>query len=267
MRLRLVFLLVLLSASSMSSYAQQRTFTETHRFESPEARQAMAVDDRFVYAINNHAIAKHDKATGALVAHWQGEKGKPLIHLNSGIVLNDTLYAAHSNYPGVPMASSIEFFDPATLEHIGSHSFGIAHGSATWIDRRDNRWWVGFAHYDGRGGEPGKGSAWTRIMLFDDAWRVVGGYTLPETVIERFHGRSNSGAAFGPDGLLYATGHDAAEIYVLRPPTGGSVLELVEIAPITAEGQGIAWDPARPHVLYTLLRDTQTIVASQLTLP
>jgi hypothetical protein len=229
-----------------------------------EARQAVAASETHVYAIDNYAIGKYDKASGEKVAQWRGEAGKPLIHLNSGIVLDGMLFCAHSNYPAVPMASSIEMFDPETLEHVGSHSFGIAHGSATWIDRRDGKWWVGFAHYEGRDGVPGMGSEWTRIVLFDDRWREVGGYVYPAEVVERFRPRSNSGAAFGPDGLLYATGHDAAEVYVLRVPRGGSELELVEIVPAPAEGQGIAWDPAEPDVLYTIMRSTREIVAAQL---
>lgn len=104
-----------------------------------------------------------------------------------GFVSVGVLYCAHSNYPAVPMASSIEMFDPETLEHVGSHSVGIMHGSATWIDRREGQWWVGFAHYEGRGGIPDRGPAWTRIMSFDDVWRVVGGYTFPWPVTGRLH--------------------------------------------------------------------------------
>ncbi len=244
--------------------AQHRSFEELTRFVSADARQGPAVDAEHVYAISNYSISKHDKSTGELVKRWEGEEGKPFIHLNSGIVIDGLLYAAHSNYPAIPMSSSIEIFDPKTLEHIGSHSFGIGYGSATWIDRRDSTWWVGFAHYEGRGGVPGKGPAWTNIVIFDDNWRRVGGYTFPQEVIDRFLDRSNSGAAFGPDGLLYATGHDAAEVYVLRVPTAGSVLELVDIVPVAAEGQGIAWDKSDPTVLYTIIKDGRTVVASRL---
>jgi hypothetical protein len=68
----------------------------------------------------------------------------------------------------------------------------------------------------------------------------------------------------GPDGLLYATGHDEAELYVLRIPKTGPALEFVEVLPVIAEGQGIAWDPSDPSVLYTILRNTREVVVSRL---
>ena len=244
--------------------AQEYRFETEAHFTSADARQGVAVDSQFVYVVSNFSISKHDKETGELLLQWQGEEGRPLIHLNSGIIIDGVLYCAHSNYPGIPMASSIEMFDPETLEHIGSHSFGIMHGSATWIDKRDGLWWIGFAHYEGRGGVAGRGPAWTRVMLFDEQWRVVGGYVYPPEVVERFLDRSNSGAAFGPDGLLYATGHDASEVYALSIPSGGSHLILEHILPVEAEGQGIAWDPFDPEVLYTIIKKDRTVFKSRL---
>jgi hypothetical protein len=191
-------------------------------------------------------------------------EGGAIQHLNSGIVFDGRLYCANSNYPGVPMLSSIEIFDTESLAHVESHSFGMLPGSATWIDRRDGVWWVGFGNYEGRGGIPGHGTAWTEIALYDEKWRRVGGYGFPTEAIEHFGTRSNSGTTFGPDGLLYATGHDEAELYVLHIPTAGAALEFVEVLPVTAEGQGIAWDPSDPRVLYTILRSTREVVVSQL---
>jgi hypothetical protein len=161
------------------------------------------------------------------------------------------------------MQSSIESFDTTTLEHVGSHSFGIAEGSATWVDRRDGHWWVAFAHYAGRGGEPGKGPEWTRVVKFDDAWRRVAGWVFPGAVVERFAGRSNSGGVWGPDGLLYTTGHDAREVYVLRLPSAGSVLELVEILPAPMAGQGISWDPSAPGRLWGIVKSERVVVESE----
>lgn len=265
MRLYCLTLCFAFLVSPLQAQENGRSFQLLSQFPSQDARQALAVDAEHVYVINNYSIAKHLKSTGELIDRWEGVAFKPFIHFNSGIVLNDTLFAAHSNYPAIPMASSIEMFDPKTLEHIGSHSFGIGYGSATWVDRRDGKWWVGFAHYEGRGGVPGKGPAWTHIVVFDAQWRRVGGYTFPEEVIKRFLDRSNSGAAFGPDGYLYATGHDAPEVYVLKVPDGGAQLELIEIVPIKAEGQGIAWDPGDKSVLYTIIKKDRMVFASRLT--
>jgi hypothetical protein len=53
---------------------------------------------------------------------------------------------------------------------------------------------------------------------------------------------SNSGASWGPDSLIYCTGHDNHEVYAMRLPKMGSTLELVKIIPVASFGQGIAWD-------------------------
>lgn len=241
-----------------------RRFESTRRFLAPEARQGVAAGSAHFYAIGNRSIAKHRKRTGERVAVWSEQEHGPVVHLNSGVVVGDLLYAAHSNYPEVPMLSSIEIFDTRTLEHVGSHSFGVFSGSATWVDRRDGFWWVAFANYEGRGGQPGRGPAWTTVVRFDDHWRPAGGYAFPPEVVERFGTRSNSGGAWGPDGYLYATGHDAAEVYVLRLPRAGSVLELVEIVAVEAEGQGIAWDPFEPGTLYSIVKRRREVVVSRL---
>ncbi len=237
---------------------------EIRRFQAAEARQAVAVDANHFYAIDNRAIGKYDKRTGERVARYEDSEGGEIRHLNSGVALDGRLYCAHSNYPGVPMLSSIEIFDTETLEHVESHSFGMLPGSVTWIDRRNGVWWVGFGNYEGSGGIPGRGTAWTEVALYDDRWRRVGGYGFPPEVLERFGTRSNSGSAFGPGGLLYATGHDEAELYVLRVPKAGATLELVAVLSVIAEGQGIAWDPSAPRVLYTILKSTREVVVSRL---
>jgi len=268
LRLRWLAALMLVSGASSSADAPadapNRVLREIQRFEAAEARQAVAVDSRYFYAIGNRSIGKYDKRTGERVGGYAGPKGGAIHHLNSGIVLDGRLYCAHSNYPGVPMLSSIEIFDTQTLEHVGSHSFGIMPGSATWIDRRGGLWWVAFGNYEGSGGIPGRGPAWSEVALYDDQWRRVGGYGFPPEVVERFGTRSNSGGAFGPGDLLYATGHDAAELYALRIPMAGAMLERVETLRVTAEGQGIAWDPSDSHILYTILRSTRQVVVSRL---
>jgi hypothetical protein len=262
----LAFLAVLALVACTASHADSPTngLQELQRFEAAEARQGVAVDARHFYAISNREIGKYDKRTGERVGHYVGPEGGGIRHLNSGIVFDGRLYCANSNYPGVPMLSSIEIFDTETLAHVGSHSFGMLPGSATWIDRRDGLWWVGFGNYEGRGGIPGRGTEFTEIALYDDQWHRVGGYGFPVEAVERFGTRSNSGSAFGPDGLLYATGHDEAELYVLRIPRAGAALEFVEVLPVTAEGQGIAWDPSDPRVLYTIVRSTREVVVSRL---
>jgi hypothetical protein len=101
-------------------------------FNVPEANQGVGVDGRHFYAVDNYAIGKYDKSTGKLVKKWQGDKNGPILHLDSALLLDGKLYAAHSNYPQWPMTSSLEIFDAETMAHAGTHSFGIQWGSLTW---------------------------------------------------------------------------------------------------------------------------------------
>ena len=259
-----VLTLGLPTATTASAQDRSRRFEEVGRFGAAEARQGVAVDERYFYAISNRRIGKYDKQSGERVAGWEGPADGPIIHLDSGIVLDGRLYCAHSNYPGVPMVSSIEVFKTDTMEHVDSHSFGIFGGSATWIDRAHGHWWVAFGHYAGVGGVPGQGPAWTNLVKFDDSWRRVAGYAYPHEVVEQFHQMSNSGGTWGDDGRLYATGHDDGSVFVLSLPTAGSVLTLHEVIPIAAEGQGIAWDRSEPGTLYSILRSTREVVVSKL---
>lgn len=249
--------------------AQDGGFTLVRQLAAPEAHQAVAADADHVYAITNRAIGKYDKATGERVAGWRGADDGPIIHLNSGVVINDTLFSAHSNYPGVPMTSSIEMWDVTTMEHSGGHSFGIYQGSATWVDRYDGAWWVAFAHYGSQtngegpsGGVPGKGPAWTTLVRFGPDWQRVAAWTFPEVVLDRMRPYSTSGGAWGPDGRLYVTGHDRTEVYVLALPEAGSTLQLEAVLPFPGAGQGIAWDPSDSDILYGIRRDAREIVVT-----
>ena len=68
---------------------------------------------------------------------------------------------------------------------------------------------------------------------------------------------SNSGGSWGPDGDLYLSGHDPAEVSRVRLPKMGSVLEVVDILPMNIRGQGIAWDRSKPGVIYGIIRATK----------
>jgi hypothetical protein len=85
------------------------------RFHAPEARQGVAVDERFYYVIGNRVIGKYDRKSHQRLAVWEGPEGGPIEHLNSGVVVDGRLYCAHSNYPGIPMTSSVEIWDTETL--------------------------------------------------------------------------------------------------------------------------------------------------------
>jgi outer membrane protein assembly factor BamB len=234
---------------------------ETERtFAVEKAEQGVAVDKHYLYVINNTSVAKYTRHDGVRVSQWADTTGL-LKHLNSGIVLQGKLYCAHSNYPASPMASSIEIFDTKTLTHTGSHSFGIYEGSATWIDRYKGFWYVGFAHYTGRGSTEGKDNAWTRVVKFNTSWQPLESWIFPAALIAKFGTRSNSGGVFGADGRLYCTGHDNKEIYVLSFPPMGYTLQWLATFSAPFEGQGIALDKHdKQLVLYGIDRENATVI-------
>ena len=234
-------------------------FETLAEFDVPEANQAVGVDARHFYAVDNQTLAKYDKATGKLVEKWEGAPDGPIIHLDSAMVRDGKLYAAHSNYPAWPMTSSVEIFDAATLEHVGTHGFGTRWGSLTWVDWHEGHWWMTFANYDqkiGPGATPYGGKQNTVVIEMTEAFEPMQSWTLPNEVLDRFEDMSNSGGSWGPDGFLYLSGHDPAEVYKMAVPKAGSVLELVEILPLNIRGQGIAWDRSQPGVLYGIARAT-----------
>lgn len=240
-------------------------FSELMRFDAKEARQGIAVDEQFIYVIGTSEIGKYDKEDGNFIKSWVGEENGPIIHLDSGVIIDNKLYCAHSNYPGIPMTSSIEIWDAETLEHIESHSFGINWGSCTWVDYYDGYWWASFAQYEKWKHETGKGSEWTILVKFDLDWQELGSWVFPEEVIQRFRPMSNSGGSWGPDGLIYCTGHDNPELYGMQIPKTGSILELIKTVPIDNTGQGIAWDRSKPGVIYAISKKDRQVRAFKLT--
>lgn len=244
---------------------------ELHRRPAPEANQGVAVDAWHFYVVDDSRIGKYDKATGRKVGEWIGDPLR-FPHLNSCEIVSRDLVCASSNYPKIPMASSVEIFDPRRMVHrrsiaLGQKEGGEPPGSLTWVDRKDGAWWAAFANYDGRGGEPGRDHRATALVRFDDAWRRTGAWTFPQTVLDRFSPKSTSGGGWGEDGLLYVTGHDRPELYVLRLPRAGSVLEHVATIPIPVEGQAIAWDRTQSRVLFGISRASHEVVVMRVTAP
>jgi hypothetical protein len=255
----------LLLLSLLPCCAISQVATNVQKFPLKEAKQAVAVDKEFFYVINNSTITKHRKTTAEQVAVWDGTADS-VKHLNSGVVIKGKLYCANSNYPQSPMAGSIEVFDAATLQHIGNHSFGIAYGSVTWIDQHDGFWWVAFAHYTGRGSSEGKDNRWSCLVKFAANWQVVESWIYPPAIIEKFGNKSNSGGVWGKDGLLYITGHDNPELYVMELPKIGFTLKHIKTIPVPVYGQGIAIDRSAKGnpTFYGLSRGDNAIIRFEL---
>jgi hypothetical protein len=236
------------------------------RMPAEEARQGAASDGTHVYAIDNDRIGKYRIATGERVGQWKGES-RLFPHMNSCTVVGRELVCASSNYPAVPQTSAVEFFDTARLVHLRTISLGIGPGSLTALDRHGGKWWAVYANYDGKGGVPGRDHRHTLLVRHDDAFRQEEAWTFPPAVLERMAPYSCSGLSWGPDGRLYATGHDRPELYVLALAQAGSVLELIETIPVTFGGQAIDWDPKRPGRLWAIDRASATMIASEIAFP
>ena len=243
-------------------------FVELTTFPAPEAHQAVAVDADHFYAIGNRVVAKYDKRTGGKLAEVRASEDLPLIHMNGGVVRDGVLIISHSNFPRVPQTGSVEYFSTAPLTHLTSLSLGpdSAGGSLTWVDRAGDRGLLAvFAHYDLprlRGYDTG---ARRTELAFLGPDRLPKRYVLPESVVRRLRPHSVSGASAGPDDFLWLSGHDRPELYRVRFPNAGSEMVLDAVHPAPIAGQGVAWDPAEPGVLWGTRRGEGLVVKMRLT--
>jgi hypothetical protein len=255
-----------LPAIVAASDATVLTATELQRWQIPEANQAAAVDATHFYGIGNRTLVKHRKSDGVRVGEWRGERDGPIVHFNAGYVDKRRLVLAHSNFSGLPMASSLETFDTQTMQPIATHSFGIRLGSLTWAVRHSGFWWACFANYNDSGTTPGFDQRWTYAGQFDDKWQMLQSWIFPPQVVATWGKSSCSGGDWGDDGLLYVTGHDAPELYVLRLPKLGIALEYVATINVPFEGQGWAWDRSArgQRVIYGISRQRREVVVAQI---
>lgn len=274
-KVHLALVLAALILSSAFAFAESEPPVFEGRIEETfatfDARQAVAVDGEHFYAVNNFRLTKHDKRTGEAIMQWDGESDEtgPLIHLDSAMIYNGKLYAAHSNYPIWPMVSSIEIWDTETLAHLASHSFGIQLGSMTWIDRHEGFWWGGFGNYDkvqdGQDHPYGE-TRYSQIVKMDDQFQILEQWSLPAALHPKMTPMSNSGGSWGSDGYLYLTGHDYPELYVMRIPASGGTLDWVATVHIPGlNGQGIAWDRTdEGNKLWGILKEDEEVYRIQM---
>jgi hypothetical protein len=254
-------LLVLIGFNLAPLPAAEPQFRELAHFGAKEAHQGVAVDGQHFYAIASAAIGKYELSTGKRVARWASTKETPLKHLNGGVVFEGRLYCAHSNWPLLPRVSSIEIWKTDQLERVRSISFDKADGALNWLDRRAGVWYGVFAHYGHGADATAKDHiSRTQLVKFDADWKPVQAWTFPENVWKRFAPTSNSGGSFAADGTLYCTGHDRAELYALRLPKAGGVLEYIETIPAPIAGQGIAWRLKPAAQLFGIRRAQREVV-------
>ena len=213
-----------------------QTWQTSSAFAAPEAFQAAAASPQHVFAISSRNIGKYTRGGKRLAVSTGDAK-----HLNSGFLWKGRLLCAHSNYPSTPEQSDIKVLDPETMKLTTHHRFGDIGGSLTWVVRHHGSWWCNFAKY---GAENGK----TFLVQFDNEWREQARWTYPKSVIGRLGAYSLSGGVwhatrFNGSARLVVTGHDKPELYELRLPASGSVLEHVRTFNAPFYGQGMATDP------------------------
>ncbi|HBX36843.1 MAG TPA: hypothetical protein DEG76_05945 [Pseudohongiella sp.] len=239
---------------------------ELQRWQISHANQGVAVDEDHFYGIGNHALVKHRKDTGGLVSEWMGPRDGAIIHLNAGWVDGDELVVAHSNFPQLPMASSLETYDRNSLQPVATYSLGIRLGSLTWAVRHQGFWWACFANYNDNGTTPGFDQRWTHVGKFDDNWQMLESWLFPPQIVATWGDSACSGGDWGDDGLLYVTGHDAAELYVLRLPRQGVTLEYVTTIDVPFEGQSWAWDRSArgERIIYGISRARREVIVARI---
>lgn len=236
---RIATVLVLLAFGGIANGAEptaespneSRDWSAAGTLDAPEANQAAAADEKFVYAITNAHVAKYDRQSGKRLSVSTGEAK----HLNSGFLWQGKLYCAHSNYPQTPERSEIKVLDVESMRLSTFKDFGSFGGSLTWVVRQDDHWWCNFARYGSDNGE-------TFLARFDDEWHEKGRWTYPSAVIRQLGSYSLSGGLWY-DGKLLVTGHDDPLFFRLHLPKDGTVLELVDTQSVPFTGQGFARDP------------------------
>lgn len=247
-----------------ASGATHEPVPAVRRFTADEARQGVASDGTYFYAVDNNRIGKYRIDTGEKAAEWQGD-AEAFPHINSCTVVGAELACAASNYPTVPQTSSVEFFSLSPLRHLRSVALEHGPGSLTAMDRHEGHWWGVFANYDEKGSPAGKDHRNTYLIKLDDAFQPLRTWTFPEDVLMQFAPSSCSGMSWTEAGMLLASGHDKSEIYVLELPESGNVLDHAGTFPIASHGQAIDVDPAQSDRLWSIDRATKTVFASTIT--
>ena len=235
-------------------------------------RQGVAVDQDRFYAISNTEILVCDKKKGEMITKWQPSKSNQLhrhfTHLNSGVVLGEKLYCAHSRYPIDPNDNTIEIWNLANGKFIHEQSLGMPrkHGSLTWIDRRsDGSWWMCYAVY---GENKNRQTKLVQYSLNEDSKNLEfveqRALSFPKQVVEQWGTKSCSGGSWGPDDLLYTTGHDDHHTHVLEIDSQHQLRHVRTVDGMGFFGQGIAWDRTETPSLLWGIEKRKSVSATYL---
>jgi len=242
MRFHAVIFLIVSAMIVAFAIAEEETPFKTFPVK---ASQGVAVDGTYFYAISNTKITKHDKETGAQITAWEANPKHAaqthFKHMNSGTVIDGKLYAAHSRFPIAPNENTFEIFDVdgENLKHETTIPMPGDHGSLTWIDRKNDSWWVCYAVY----GKPeNRKTKLVKYRFENGKFIEQQTWLFPQETVAKWGTMSCSGGSWGPNGKLYITGHDNAEVHVLEIDSTSTLLHLRTQPVPGIFGQAIAWD-------------------------
>lgn len=241
-RFRVFFLLISAALAWQFAGAEENSLLKTFPIK---ASQGVAVDSKYFYAVSNTKITKHHKETGVQIAVWEANAKVAtqahFKHMNSATVIDGKLYAAHSRFPIAPNDNTVEIFDVAgeTIKHETTLRMPGEHGSLTWIDQTKDDWWMCYAVY----GKPDNRK--TKLVKYrheNGKFIEQQSWFFPEETVATWGIMSCSGGSWGPDGNLYVTGHDKAELSVVVIESAVALRQIRTEAVAGIFGQAIAWD-------------------------
>jgi hypothetical protein len=263
-----IFLVFLSLTGSVFSQEMYKS-VEVIKTVPTQANQGVAVDAEYYYEIYNTAVKKFSKKTGQEIASWKAgmdkEKSNHFSHMNSGQIYQNKLYIAHSNKK--LNLNTLEIWDvsDSKLVHLNSLKLKAtikSHGCLTWADRHpDGSWWVCYAIY---GKELNKGTKLFKCEFDGKDFKELKEWRFPKEVTEKWGWwGSCSGGSWGPDGLLYTTGHDNHEAYVLNVDKSGELKYLKNVKGVGFYGQGITWDRSSKEAILWGIRKRKNITLTK----
>ena len=222
--------------------------TASRIYDAKEAKQGVAIDSKYFYAINNNSIGKYSRKSGKRVLY----KKVPFKHLNGGKIVNGDLVVVN-NPAGKPEQNALIWLDPSNLQVVDVMQMSFIQGSLTWFDWAWDKWWVCDARY-------GKKVKDTTIYCFNEQWEPMGFWKIPKSLVGDLEPYSLSGGAWFGD-HLYVSGHDKPEMYLLELPKDKLHAKLIQTVQVCFDGQGFVFERGKGKIyVWGIRRDDSVVV-------
>ena len=194
--------LVLVVAALLDACASRHPAEVVRRFHAAEANQAVAVDADFFYAIDGAAIGKYDKRSERASLGGTTARGRSRTSIaGSSSAASST--ARIRTIPRRQWSARSKCSTPIAWGTSAAFHCRRGSGRPPRVEHAHDAWWVTFANYAGRGGEPGKGPETTKLVRFDRQWQPQESWTFPAAVVQRWEGMSSSGGVWVEGKGLY----------------------------------------------------------------